>query len=438
MTHRDASLPAASPLRSDGGSERSRSSDTSLRNVVGASSLDAPFGVIRAPREILFGAGQRHALGSVAKRLGSRALVVTDERLASDSTFLGLVEGLRLDGIEVRVESGTLPDVPVDSAIAAATAAQSFAPDLVIGVGGGSCLDMAKCVSLLLAHGGRPQDFYGELKVPGPVLPLIAVPTTAGTGSEVTPVAVLSDAERTLKVGISSPHLIPLAAICDPELTLTCPPGLTAIAGADALTHAIEAFCAMRQPPTAALAQERVFVGKNALSDAFALQAIGLLWEGLEAAYVDGTDLAARSRVMLGATYAGLAFGVAGTAAAHAIQYPIGALTHTAHGTGVACLMPYVMAWNAPAIGPELERIAAVIGVASGDEVIPAVVALFARIGIPPNLRMLGLAEDQIDWVAEQSCGIERLVRNNPRALGPAEMRALVAAAHAGDMSLIH
>ena len=120
--------------------------------------------------------------------------------------------------------TATLPDVPRRHRPSPAPRRRAaFAPDLVIGIGGGSCLDMAKCAALLLAHGGRPQDYYGEFKVPGPVLPLIAVPTTAGTGSEVTPVAVISDPDRTLKVGISSPYLIPTVAICDPDLTLTCP-----------------------------------------------------------------------------------------------------------------------------------------------------------------------------------------------------------------------
>ena len=151
------------------------------------------FGTMRAPREVLFGAGQRHALGSVAARLGTRALVVTDERLVADGDFRLMVSGLEAKGLAVHIEAGTLPDVPAGSAEAAADRARSFAPDLVIGIGGGSCLDMAKCVALLLTHGGRPQDYYGEMKVPGPVLPVIAVPTTAGTGSEVTPVAVLSD-----------------------------------------------------------------------------------------------------------------------------------------------------------------------------------------------------------------------------------------------------
>jgi alcohol dehydrogenase class IV len=394
-----------------------------------------PFATLRSPREILFGAGQRHALGAVAKRLGSRALVVTDARMADSAVFQEMVTALRAQGLEVRVDSSTLPDVPVDSAIAATAVHQSFAADLVIGIGGGSCLDMAKCLALLLTHGGRPQDYFGELLVPGPILPLIAVPTTAGTGSEVTPVAVLSDSDRTLKVGISSPHLIPVTAICDPELTMTCPPGLTAIAGADALTHAIEAFTAIRRPLTPSLTQERVFVGKNLTSDHFALRAIALLSEGLETACTDGANAEARGKVMLGATLAGLAFGVAGTAAAHAIQYPIGALTHTAHGTGVACLMPYVLAWNAPAIQPELAEIATAMGLSHADQVIPALAGLFKRIGIPATLHELGLAADKIDWVADQSLGIARLMQNNPRPVTPADMRRLLQAAFTGDLT---
>lgn len=395
------------------------------------------FGTIRAPRELLFGSGQREALGLVAKRLGQRALVVTDARLAADPHFCSMMEDLENSGLAVRIESGTLPEVPVETAARAAEAARDHAPDLVIAVGGGSCLDMAKCVALLLTHGGRPQDYYGELKVPGPILPLIAIPTTAGTGSEVTPVAVLSDSERILKVGISSPYLIPTVAICDPELTLSCPSALTAIAGADALTHAIEAFTAVRRPVTRGLTQERVFIGKNALSDQFALSAISLLWQGLESVCTAGDNLVARAQVMQGATFAGLAFGVAGTAAAHAIQYPVGALTHTAHGAGVACLMPWVMEWNRPIIGIELDQMAATMGLADSEAVIPAIAALFARIGIPPTLAKLGLDEERLDWVAEQSCGIERLIQNNPRPLDHSDIRKLLDAAFTGDAGLL-
>lgn len=397
----------------------------------------ALFGTVRAPRELIFGHDQHKVVGRVARKLGERALVVTDERMKKDAQFLSMVALLEEAGIAVRVDSSTLADVPIDSAITSAENARPFAPDFVIGIGGGSCLDMAKCVAVLLSHGGRPQDYYGEYLVPGPVMPLMAIPTTAGTGSEVTPVAVLSDADRKLKVGISSPFIVPTISICDPGLTVSCPPGLTAIAGADALTHAIEAFTAIRRPPDPGLTQDRVFIGKNALSDQFALRAIALIWQGLETACRDGGNVEAREKVMLGATLAGLGFGVAGTAAAHAIQYPVGALTGTPHGAGVACLMPYVMAWNASVIRPELNEMATAMGLSSGNEVIGAVAALFARIGIPPTLRELGLAEDQLDWVAEQSCGIVRLVQNNPRPLTPAEMRTLVQAAHSGDLATL-
>lgn len=397
----------------------------------------AIFGTIRAPKEFIFGAGQSAALTRIAQQLGQRALIVTDERLANYGLIHDAIAQFKGAGLVVRLDSTTQPDVPVHTTLASAAAARDFGPDVVIGIGGGSCLDMAKCVAILLTHGGQPQDYYGEFKVPGPVLPMIAIPTTAGTGSEVTPVAVLSDSERQLKVGISSPHIIPTVAICDPDLTMTCPASLTAIAGADALTHAIEAFTAIRHEPVPGLAQDRVFVGKNATSDAFALRAISLLWEGLEAACTDGSNAEARANVMLGATMAGLAFGVAGTAAAHAIQYPVGALTHTPHGAGVACLMPYVMAWNAPMIGNELDQFAQATGMPDRDAVIPAVAALFERIGIPPTLKALGLAEDRLDWVAEQSCGIARLVQNNPRPLPLPDMRRLVGAAHSGDRAAL-
>ena len=397
------------------------------------------FAAIRMPREVVFGSGQRRCLGTVARRLGTRALVCTDARLAGDPLFKDMLEDLRASGLQVQVDSSVLPDVPRISCSTAAEAARAFAPDMVIGIGGGSCLDLAKCVALLLSHGGEPQDYYGEFKVPGPVLPIIAVPTTAGTGSEVTPVAVLSDPERTMKVGISSPHLIPTAAICDPELTATCPPGLTAIAGADALTHAIEAFMAIRREPTPTLSQERVFVGKNALSDHFALMAIGLLANSLERAYRDSNDMAARSDVMLGAMAAGAAFGTAGTAAAHAIQYPIGADTHTAHGLGVACLMPYVMTYNRPVAGAELAAIGGAMGLDDAVEAdlagaaIDKVAALFAAIGIPTNLQQLGVGEDRLDWTAAQALTIGRLIDNNPRPFDAASMNRLVRAAYSGD-----
>lgn len=396
------------------------------------------FGIMRTPRAVLFGNGQRHALGRVAAALGRRALICTDERFAGTPEMAGLLAALESAGVRVQVFDRTQPDLPVEGVYECVAAHRAFQPDTIVGLGGGSCLDMAKLVSLLLAHGGEAADYYGEYKVPGPTIPVIALPTTSGTGSEVTPVAVLADSARDLKVGVSSPHLIPHTAICDPELTLTCPRGLTAIAGADALTHAIEALTAVRRSPDPDIAQTRVFVGKNAFSDQQALIAIRALASYLPRAVEDGSDLHARGQVMAAALAAGLAFGVAGTAAAHAIQYPIGALTHTAHGAGVATLMPYVMDFNAPACADDYADISRAMGDTETDPGRLAanaprhVYELFARIGIPATLEGLGVRADQLDWIAGQSLLAARLVTNNPRPLDQAGIAAIVAAAHAG------
>ncbi|WP_095088071.1 iron-containing alcohol dehydrogenase [Mesorhizobium sophorae] len=402
------------------------------------------FAAVRLPREILFGKGQRHVLPAVAARYGRRAFVCTDGRFATTTEFAEILAGLREAAVETLVYDRTLPDVPRDSVAACIAEAMDYKPDMVIGIGGGSCLDMAKCAALLLSHGGRLQDYYGEFKVPGPTLPVIAVPTTAGTGSEVTPVAVISDPEQTLKVGISSPHLIAAVALCDPDLTATCPPSLTAIAGADALTHAIEAFTAAKRGIDPNLPQQHVFVGKSALTDHFALLAIRLLGRSLEKAYRDGSDENARADVMMGALAAGCAFGTAGTAAAHAVQYPVGAITHTPHGLGVATMMPYVMTYNLAAAAPEIAEVGTALGLSdrssSGPDAlahatISEVSRLFGAIGITPTLAELGLPEDKIDWTAEQALGIDRLIKNNPRPFDLTAMRRLIRAAYDGDMS---
>jgi alcohol dehydrogenase class IV len=401
------------------------------------------FAALRPPREILFGKGLSTTVGTVSARLGSRALICTDERFASTPAFSRIVDALTTSGLQTQVYDRVEPDVPYDSVGLCAETARSFAPEVVVGVGGGSCLDMAKCASLLLTHGGALRDYYGEFKVPGPMLPVIAVPTTAGTGSEATPVAVISDASRTLKVGVSSPYLIPAAAVCDPDLTITCPPSLTAIAGADALTHAIEAFTAARRGTDPELAQKHVFIGKSVLSDHFALLAIRLLGRSLVRAYTDGTDEDARADVMMGALAAGCAFGTAGTAAAHAIQYPVGALTNTPHGLGVATLMPYVMTYNRNVASIEMAEIGVALGLEPAgrsaedraDAAIHEVTRIFTAIGITPTLAKLGLPEEKLDWTAEQAVGIERLIKNNPRPIDLTSMKRLIRAAYDGDMT---
>ncbi|HYP15249.1 MAG TPA: iron-containing alcohol dehydrogenase [Bryobacteraceae bacterium] len=399
------------------------------------------FGTLRTPRNLVLGAGQRGALPAYALSLGRRAYIVTDERLVAEPAFAALVDAVNHVGVATKVFSGTIAELPASCIVEGVEAGRAFGPDLIIGIGGGSCLDASKVIALLLAHGGTINDYYGEFKIPGPVLPLIAVPTTSGTGSEVTPVAVIADPDRAVKVGIASPYLIPHTAICDPELTYTCPPSLTAISGADALTHAIEAFTTVRREPTANIVHEHVFLGKNAMSDHYALLAISHIAASLRAAYDNGADTVARERLMLGATAAGLAFGTAGTAAAHAVQYPVGALTHTPHGAGVAVMLPYVMEFNRSHARSAMAEIADAMKVETAglpeDEkasaAIDAVAGLFKSIGIPRTIADLGVAQDQLALVAEQAMGAARLIKNNPRPIDLPAMAALVSAAFHGD-----
>jgi alcohol dehydrogenase len=399
------------------------------------------FAATRAPREIVVGAGQRKALGGYARRAGARILIVTDEFMAGSPMFPDIINGLSAAGVEVSVFDRSLPEAPISAIDKAVELGKRTGVDSVLGLGGGSSMDTAKVAALLITHGGRPSDYYGEFKTPGRVMPLICMPTTAGTGSEVTPVAVIIDEAKGLKTGISSPFLIPEIAICDAELTLSCPPGLTAASGADAMTHAVEALMAAQRPMTADLTTSAVFVGKNQFSDSYALMAIRGIGQHLERAVKEGDNLESREGMMWSATLAGLAFGSAGTAAAHAIQYPLGAATHTAHGAGVACLLPYVMEFNAPTRRLALLQIADALGVlerAGGPDMrayaaIDAIADLFARVGIPKTTREMGLSDEQVEWTATEALAIGRLVKNNPRTLGAETMHQIVRAAQSGD-----
>lgn len=383
------------------------------------------YGIVRSPGRIIFGAGQVKSLPHVAKEYGNRVLICTDERLAGTELLTEIRADLEHSGVSVRVFSGTEPELPVSCVYACADANRDFMPDVIIGLGGGSCLDLAKLVGLVLSGHHDLSTLYGEFKVTGSILPVIAIPTTSGTGSEVTPVAVVGDKDRELKVGISDPALIPNVAICDPDLTITCPPMLTAVSGIDALAHAIEAFTAIRQETDVDAAFKRVFIGKNALSDHNALGAIRLIYKHLSDAVKDGDNKTARSALMLGSTLAGLAFGSAGTSAAHAIQYPIGALTQTAHGLGIGILLPHVMQYNVVEAEESFAEIARALDIASTDSSSPEAAAalveaihqLVGNIGLPKSLSEIGVTFDKVEWIAERSLNAARLANNNPRLL---------------------
>jgi alcohol dehydrogenase len=393
----------------------------------------AEVGALRVPPTVLIGNGLVSMLGRVAAPLGRRVLLCTDELLASGEQGRRALAALRDGaGLDVDVLDAAVPELPRRSVEAAIAVAQRHAPDCVVGLGGGSAIDLAKLVALGLSVDVPLDQFYGEGHVPGPTVPVIAVPTTAGTGSEVTPVAVLSDPEIELKVGISSPHLIPRAAVCDAELTRGAPPQLTAHAGIDALAHAIESYTAARGTPPEDLVA-RVFVGGNVLTDRFALHAVSKLASSLRGAQED--DPAARADALEGSLCAGLAFGTAGTAGAHALQYPLGARTNTPHGLGVGLLLPFVMAYNRPACEPRLADVAEAMGLErNAGAAVDGVRALAIDLGLPASLRELGLERSELAGLAAQAVGIDRLARNNPRTLDLAGAGAILDAAWRGQV----
>jgi alcohol dehydrogenase len=396
-------------------------------------------GVQRAPREVLFGAGVVAAAGAFARRLADRVLVVVDPAIASGPAGAGVLDDVRGQGLEVEVFDGTVPELPLELVLDVTARARDWGPGCVIGLGGGSTLDLAKLVALGVVHGDDLRSFYGEEQVPGPIAPVIAIPTSAGTGSEVTPVAVLTDPDAVLKVGISSRHLIPTYALVDPVMTHGCPPAVTGYAGIDALAHAVEAFTAARRGLPGSTSA--VFVGKNSLSDAFALQAVRHIAPNLLAAQRDEPH--ARAELAYGSLSAGLAFGTAGTAVAHALQYPIGARTHTPHGLGTGLLLPYAMRFNLNERVGELAAVARAMGAADethDDDVaaraaIRAVAALAADAGLPGSLAELGVAEPELPRLARQALGVSRLIVNNPRAPTEHDLIEILRAAWRGELA---
>lgn len=404
------------------------------------------FAALRGPRVLVVGSGQRGLVPTAVRHLGQRVLVCTDARMATDPNFLELIAALGAAGLNVNVFSDVQAELPETTITASVDQVRAARPDVVLGVGGGSCLDHAKVAAVLLGQGGQPADYYGENRVGPSVLPVVAVPTTAGTGSEVTPVAVLTDSRRPVKVGISSPYLIPHTAIVDPELAMSCPPALTVHSGADALAHCVESFTAIRRTPTPTIVDERVFIGASLVTDGFALAGIGLIGRSLAKVVNDPADRSARESLSLAALYGGLALGTAGTAAAHAIQYPVGALTHTPHGLGVGLLLPYVMQFNLPARIPEMTRIGVALGRLDADANhkpdrhtaalgIDAVEDLLGSVGIPRSLADIGVSQGDLSEIATLTMGASRLVENNPRALSRELVARIVQAAFAGERS---
>lgn len=401
------------------------------------------FGMLRLPAEVRFGRGARAAVPDLLATLGARVFVVTDPFLATTEQFQAMLASVRASFPQVEVYFDIPAELPVGAVQRAADAATAFNPDVVLGYGGGSALDAAKLVALLCSHGGVLTAYYGENAVPGPTLPVVAVPTTAGTGSEVTPVAVVSDPARELKVGISSPYLIPRLAVVDPELTMAAPLEVSVYAGIDAFVHAVESFTVreLHPDPSALLP---VFVGRDVLTEPLALAAVTLIHRALPRVFDDLGDAEARDDMAQGSLLAGMAFGSAGTHLSHAIQYPIGAMTHTPHGLGTGTILPYVLQACVSAVPERLARVADALGLPPAGSVperaqqaVDEVARLCARVGVPVSLADLGVGEGDIDRIVELTRQVTRLVAIAPMETAGRGVEAIVRAAIRGDRNML-
>jgi alcohol dehydrogenase len=380
---------------------------------------------------IFFGWGAASVLRDVAREFGPRVLVCTDQNMVKAGVSETVLAQLNEGKAEVKVFDGGQPEVDRQTIERAAAFAGSFSPDVLVGLGGGSNLDLSKAVAILLKYGGSLPSYYGENNVPGPIVPLVAVPTTAGTGSEVSPVAVVADPERAMKIGIASRTLIPKWAVVDPALTVSCPASVTAHSGMDALAHAVESFCAKVRTDCSPHA---IFVGKNPMSDVLAKQAITLIAKSLAMAVAQPNDHTAREEMALASLLAGLAFSAAGTAAVHALQYPVGEATHTPHGLGNAVLLPTVMrnitasraeemAFIARSLNPGLESKP---NAEAAGHAARLVEELGAKVGIPKGLRALGVTQDQLPQLAQMAFTVRRLLDNSPVAFDQSDLLRLL------------
>jgi len=350
-----------------------------------------------------------------------RALVVTDAGfLRTGLTELPVLD-LQRHGFTVSIYSGVMADPPEDVVMEAVRFARENDTDLVIGLGGGSSMDVAKLIAILASGEQQLAEIYGIGKVSGSRLPLVQVPTTAGTGSEVTNIAIVTTGATT-KMGVVAPQLYADLAILDATLTLGLPPMVTAATGIDAMVHAIEAYTSKHK--------------KNPLSDTLARQALELLSKNLIPACENGSRLEVRQAMLLGACLAGQAFSNAPVAAVHALAYPVGGIFHVPHGLSNSLVLPHVLRFNAPEAAPLYAELAAIaVPSASGSEearteaLIASMQQTARMTGIQTTLQQVGIAESDLDRLADDAMLQTRLLGNNPRTVTRADARAIYAAA---------
>lgn len=367
-------------------------------------------------KKIVFGRGSFATLPEhIAELKILRPLIVLDRNLA-ETGFREKVDGiLAKAGIGYVIYDKTEPEPPLELADEGTKLALKKKCDGVVGIGGGSAMDLAKAIAVLAANKGKAEDYLGLNRVPGPGLPKIMVPTTAGTGSEVTFTAVFIRKKLKKKEGMNSPYLYPELALLDPELTLSLPPHPTAATGIDALCHAIESYTSVNASP---------------MSEMMSIEAIRLISDNLRTAVHDGTNIEAREAMLLGSLYAGLGLANAGVTAVHSLSYPLGGKYGISHGLANTIMLPRVMAFNLPGALEKFVDIAEVMGEIVDDLplreaaylAVEAVEALIEDCGIMTTLEELEIPETDFPELAKVAMTVARPLANNPCKMTLEEM----------------
>jgi alcohol dehydrogenase class IV len=375
-----------------------------------------------APREVQLGDGAAGDIGALVRRWtppeGGTVLLVCDAALPQLGLSAVVEDSLRDAGFGVERFDGIAGEPELAVAEEAVRAARSHGPVAVVGMGGGSAMDTAKIAAALAAGTDAVGDVVGADQIAGPGLPLVLVPTTAGTGAEATRIAILSQAGE--KRIVSSPHLVPVAAVLDPQLIVGLPPAITASTGLDALSHALESLLS---------------TASSALTVPMSLDAARMLATSLPRAYAAGDDLQARRGTLYGAYLAGLSLN-AGVVLGHSIAYTIANRVPLAHGVTAAIALPYCLAYSAPAVPEQLALIADVLPeqVQAAEDVVGWLQALNAELGVPPSLRDLGLTSADATEMAKE-CLVRYPRPTNPLPLEEDRLDVLYQHLWAGDLT---
>ncbi|UEP25470.1 iron-containing alcohol dehydrogenase [Burkholderia ambifaria] len=373
-------------------------------------------------KHIVHGAGSLDTLADKLSLLDTpveRIALITQPAMEELGIADRVIESLNAKDVDVRIIRGVEPEPTIGNV---ETVYQEqiapFAPQAILSIGGGSVLDAAKLFAVRLTNDEPLRNWLGIDLIKHPGVPMILVPTTAGTGSEVTPNAIVTLPDEALKVGIVSRHLLPQIVILDAELTLGLPKPITAATGMDAFVHALESYISTKANP---------------ISDMYAMESMRLIGANIVEAYENGRSLKAREAMMLGSMYGGLALTAAGTAAVHALAYPLGGMFNVTHGVANAMLLPHVMAFNVDAIEGRLSNVARALDLASKTDADPVAARKLidkmeewtAAVDIPQDLRKFGVSEAHLDALAVAASKVKRLLGNNPKALTLDDMKSI-------------